>query len=236
MKYISSIIIKPDLTLTALDSVILWLPTETKSNFDTQSICNQANITLINQVRESIKIKTVREIKAQLAYGTYQVGQTRYLIFLDAQLLTIPAQNALLKSIEEPPTNTQLVFVTQTPEKLLETIRSRCQMIHIIDPNKSETQSELKTNEIKNLFSEIINSNPGQKITIAANYKEREDSLSLCNTLLKFLHTELSNPKTEFTTKQLTHNLKILLKTITYLEHNTNAALTLENCFFELQA
>lgn len=234
MKYISSIILKPDSTLTALDSVILWLNNKTKSNFDTQSVCNQTNITVINQTQESIKIKTIREIKAQLAYGTYQAGQTRYLIFLNAQLLTIPAQNALLKSIEEPPANTQLVFVTQTPEKLLETIRSRCQMIHIANPNKNDVQSELKMSEIRKLFFEIIHSNPGQKIAIVTNYKEREDSLLLCNKLLKFLHKELSNPKTELTTKQLTHNLNILLKTINYLEHNTNAALTLENCFFEL--
>ena len=234
MEYIPSLIIKPDLELNSLAASVLWLNTATGSNFTTDSICNQPNITLINQTTESIKIQTVREIKEQLAYSAYQAGNTRYFFFLDAQLLTIPAQNALLKSIEEPPTGTQLIFVTQSPEKLLETIRSRCEMIQVTNPSKNTENKQAASNTLALLFQEIVQSNPGQKITLAANYKERAEALSLCSSLLQFLHAQLRDPHTQYSTKQITHNLKTLLKTMNYLEHNTNVSLAIENCFFEL--
>ncbi len=244
MEYIPSLIIKPDLTLNSLAASVMWLNTNTQNSLTINSILNQPNITLINQTAESIKIQTVREIKEQLAYSAYQAGQTRYFIFLDAQLLTVPAQNALLKSIEEPPTNTQLVFVTKTPEKLLDTIRSRCQILSVTNPNENvenkpniaaKLAQQNKFLEIDNLLQEIIRSNPGKKITLAAVYKERAEALTLCTDLLQFLHGQLRNSQTKYSVKQITCNLKILLKTINYLEHNTNVALTLENCFFELE-
>ncbi len=243
MEYIPSLIIKPDLELNSLAASVLWLNTATGSNLTSDSICNQPNITVINQSTESIKIQTVREIKEQLAFSAYQAEKTRYFFFLDAQLLTIPAQNALLKSIEEPPTGTQLIFVTQSPEKLLDTIRSRCEMIFLTNPNKNvesrqdltnKLTSQSKLQEIEDLLQEILRSNPGQKITLAANYKERAEALTLCSSLLQFLHAQLRNPHTQYSTKQITHNLKTLLKTMNYLEHNTNVSLAIENCFFEL--
>ncbi|MBP7842956.1 hypothetical protein KA017_03045 [Candidatus Woesebacteria bacterium] len=235
MEYIPSLIIKPDLELNSLAASVLWLNTATGSDFTLDSICNQPNITLINQTTESIKIQTVREIKEQLAFSAYQAEKTRYFFFLDAQLLTIPAQNALLKSTEEPPAKTQLIFVTPTPEKLLETIRSRCQIIQLTDPTHNTKNTQKNNDEIRRVFSEIIHSNPGQKITLAANYKERAEALTLCSSLLQFLHAQLRNPHTQYSTKQITHNLKTLLKTMNYLEHNTNVSLAIENCFFELE-
>ena len=235
MEYIPSLIIKPDLELNSLAASVLWLNTATGNNLTSDSICNQPNITVINQSTESIKIQTVREIKEQLAYSAYEAGKIRYFFFLDAHLLTIPAQNALLKSIEEPPTGTQLIFVTQSPEKLLETIRSRCGMIQVTNTNKNTENKQVASTTLALLFQKIVQSNPGQKITLAAKYKERSEALSLCSSLLQFLHAQLRNPHAQYSTKQITHNLKTLLKTINYLEHNTNVSLAIENCFFELE-
>jgi DNA polymerase III subunit gamma/tau len=55
-------------------------------------------------------------------------GESRYrTIALDeAHMLTVPAQNALLKCVEEPSPYTHIIFITTNPEKLLSTIRSRC--------------------------------------------------------------------------------------------------------------
>jgi DNA polymerase III subunit delta' len=47
----------------------------------------------------------------------------------DAERLSIAAQNALLKTLEEPPGEALLVLVTATPGALLPTVRSRCRMI-----------------------------------------------------------------------------------------------------------
>lgn len=49
----------------------------------------------------------------------------------EAHALTTPAQNALLKSVEHPSPCTHIFFLTTEPEKLLDTIRSRCFRIEI---------------------------------------------------------------------------------------------------------
>jgi len=230
MTYLPSLIIRPSSSYNSFDTFIEWYNQSNQANLNHESIQNQVNIVLINLVGESIKIETVRNIKEKLAYSNYIVNQPRYFVFLDAHLITIPAQNALLKSIEEPPKNTQIIFITKLPQKLLETIRSRCQLI-----NLSINDQPIKTSsEIAKLYFEVISSNPGQKITLASRFKERDSALEICNQLIEFLHQELSNSKTNLSTKQIVQNCDILLKTLDYLEHNTNVALTLENCFFDL--
>jgi DNA polymerase-3 subunit delta' len=53
----------------------------------------------------------------------------RVAIVRDAQLLTLHAQSALLKLLEEPPGFAVIVLVTENPASLLATLRSRCQIL-----------------------------------------------------------------------------------------------------------
>lgn len=232
MNFKPSIILKINSQKNPLESFVTWINKTTKKDLTPQTIINQANITLINQEGESIKIKTVRDTKEQLSFGAYQANQTRYFVFLDAHLTTIPAQNALLKSIEEPPINTQIIFVTNSPNKLLETIQSRCQLVILDSDNYVNEQEDNK--EVKDLYFQIIASNPGERISLASNYKDRADALKLCNQLVDFLHKELKNKNSKLKTKQITQSISKSLETIKYLEANVNALLAIENCFFEL--
>lgn len=50
-------------------------------------------------------------------------------VFVDAHAMREEAQNALLKLVEEPPPHCVLIFVTNNPESILYTIRSRCQQV-----------------------------------------------------------------------------------------------------------
>jgi len=56
-------------------------------------------------------------------------GRRRLAIIDDAETLNEESANALLKTLEEPPPNSVLILVATTPELLLPTIRSRCQVI-----------------------------------------------------------------------------------------------------------
>lgn len=231
MNFKHPIIIRTNKSKSSLDFVVDWLNENTKSKLSTSSIQNQTNIALINREGESIKIKTVRDIKEQLAFAAYQANLTRFVVFLDAHLLTIPAQNALLKTIEEPPENTQILFVTSMPEKLLETIRSRCQLATF---GYSKTP-ELKDNsKIQMLYLDIISASMGQRIIYASNFKEREEALQVCNQLVRYLHSELKNNESKLLKKHIVKNISRILETINQLEHNVNVLLALENCFFEL--
>jgi DNA polymerase-3 subunit delta' len=83
--------------------------------------------------RKSIGVDAVREICEQLAMTSLRGGH-RVAVVLPAQAMTISAQNALLKTLEEPAPRTLLVLVTSRPSRLLPTLRSRCQRIEIPRP------------------------------------------------------------------------------------------------------
>lgn len=50
-------------------------------------------------------------------------------VVAEAELMNADAQNAMLKTLEEPPNNSHLILVTKSADSLLETIRSRCQLV-----------------------------------------------------------------------------------------------------------
>ncbi len=56
-------------------------------------------------------------------------GRGKVFIVRDAHLMNDEAQNALLKTLEEPPPGTTLMLLTDQVHRLLETIRSRCQLL-----------------------------------------------------------------------------------------------------------
>jgi DNA polymerase-3 subunit delta' len=58
-------------------------------------------------------------------------GRRRVVVIDDAHAMNPQAQNALLKTLEEPPPSSILVLVTPTPGSLLSTIRSRCQTLRL---------------------------------------------------------------------------------------------------------
>jgi DNA polymerase-3 subunit delta' len=73
----------------------------------------------------TIKIDQVREIVDRAAYRPFE-GRRRVVIVDTADALVPAAQNALLKTLEEPPGASVFVLVTARPDVLLPTVRSRC--------------------------------------------------------------------------------------------------------------
>jgi DNA polymerase-3 subunit delta' len=72
----------------------------------------------------AIKIEQVRDVIDRAGYRPFE-GRRRVVVIDDADALVPPAQNALLKTLEEPPSASLFVLVSSMPDSLLPTVRSR---------------------------------------------------------------------------------------------------------------
>jgi DNA polymerase-3 subunit delta' len=73
----------------------------------------------------AIKIDQVRDVVESAGFRPFE-GRRRVVIIDEADALVPPAQNALLKTLEEPPPSSVFILVTSRPDMLLPTVRSRC--------------------------------------------------------------------------------------------------------------
>jgi len=76
----------------------------------------------------SIKIEQVREAIERAAYRPFE-GRRRVVIIDQAEQMGDNAQDAILKTLEEPPNASTFILVTDAPDLLVQTIRSRCQRL-----------------------------------------------------------------------------------------------------------
>jgi DNA polymerase III subunit delta' len=89
-----------------------------------------------------IKIAQMREMTEKANYRPYD-GRRRVYILDDAERLNLNAANSILKILEEPPPTTLLILLTAKPYALLQTIRSRCQMVSFAPLATSELEAFL---------------------------------------------------------------------------------------------
>lgn len=80
------------------------------------------------ELARSIRIAQIREMQRRLTVRP-TLGSRRVVIINPADDMERATSNALLKSLEEPPTGTFFVLVTHRPARLLPTIRSRCRVL-----------------------------------------------------------------------------------------------------------
>ena len=80
--------------------------------------------------KASIKIDVVRAALERTSFRPFE-GRQRVVIVRDAETLEDTSQNALLKSLEEPPPGTVFLLTTSVPGALLPTVRSRCMRLTV---------------------------------------------------------------------------------------------------------
>lgn len=91
----------------------------------------------------SIKIEQIRILQRELSLKPLESARKICLIE-QADAMTIGAANSLLKTLEEPRGDTLLILLTAQPNRLLETIRSRCQPLPFTRHPNSRIQAELE--------------------------------------------------------------------------------------------
>ena len=91
----------------------------------------------------SIKIDQVRDVIDRADYRPFE-GRRRVVVIDEADALMPAAQNALLKTLEEPPSASMFVLVSSIPDALLATVRSRCSRLRFAALSASEVTEVLR--------------------------------------------------------------------------------------------
>lgn len=90
-----------------------------------------------------ISIDQIRELKQKLVYSPLLLNS--HIVIVDnSQNLTLSAQNAFLKLLEEPNINVFIFLITDNFQSLLVTIQSRCQIINFRQKKTTENTSDIK--------------------------------------------------------------------------------------------
>lgn len=172
----------------------------------------------------SIGIDEIRQLQKLISTLPPQ-NQIRRLVIFQAEKMTIPAQNAFLKTLEEPPVQTEIHLVTGFPDQLLPTILSRIQTVRN-SPNRSYTSAGLENS--RKLFLQLQFSGVGERLAVINSQNfNRESFLQFLSDLEYILHDQLP----QFTDPAKTYQTIILTKQYT----NANCNLRLVASFFASQ-
>ena len=83
------------------------------------------DISMIVPENDVITIETVRKLEENISLKPFE-GRKKVVIIDDADTMNIYAANAFLKTIEEPPEDNLILLISSNPDKLPDTIKSRC--------------------------------------------------------------------------------------------------------------
>ena len=97
-------------------------------------------ITVEDPEHKNVAVKIVREMRDDMFI---RPNESDYKIYLFPQELGIEGQNALLKILEEPPKYGVFILLTDNPDKLLPTVRSRCTELKLLSLPENILRSEL---------------------------------------------------------------------------------------------
>jgi DNA polymerase-3 subunit delta' len=134
---------------------------------------------------KQIKIDQIRDLIHSLSLSPYEANR-RFGILYDFEQANLAAQNALLKTLEEPPGSVILVLIAVSSDALLETIASRCEEIKLNTVPLQETSKGLqKLHDIPadqaQLLAHISGGRPFQALMYHQNKTLLENRKALLN-------------------------------------------------------
>ncbi len=98
---------------------------------------NHPDVHIIRPLKTSVGIEQVVQLQEKI-YRKHYEGNYRICMIEEAEKLTLPAANALLKISEDPPNDTIIILSTANGEGIISTLQSRAQSIYFAYPSRNE--------------------------------------------------------------------------------------------------
>lgn len=139
---------------------------------------HHADLHIVTTDERQLKVDAIRDAERALRLHPVE-GDVKVLIVDDAHRMNVQAQNALLKTLEEPPGRTHIVLTTSRPKNLLATVVSRCQRVPFRALNHAVVVNALMSDRgLAEPEAHLLASLAGGSLGSAMNL-ESEDVLSL---------------------------------------------------------
>jgi hypothetical protein len=198
---------------------------ETRADFVREKSAGLTNLIHVEAEKTSITIKQIQELVASLSS---QSPVPRVVWIEEANLMTPPAQNALLKSLEEPPHNTTFYLTCDHATALLPTIASRAQTTHL------DTQASIAAPHLP-LIKEAMGVTLGNRLQLVSQIpSDRTEALAWLDELSRELAATLRKTTARPAQLLLVNIAKNTATTHTRLKANCSVGLTLQNFLLHL--
>lgn len=152
-------------------------------------VANQkAHVSHILPDKSGITIEQVRELYISTRTKS---NSPRVVILHDVDSMTVPAQNAFLKLLEEPPKSTYFILTSHFPRQILPTICSRVQSIDLLPINLKSSEALLDphslTSVIKKQILFIAAGLPAELIRLSEDQMYRQATFAVASEAKRFL-------------------------------------------------
>ncbi|MDP3726717.1 MAG: hypothetical protein Q8Q96_00185 [bacterium] len=192
----------------------------------------------VGQEKGTIGIEEVRNLQKKLFLKPLK-SPVKAVVIKNAENLTLEAQNALLKSLEEPPDNTIIILTASNKDLLLPTILSRCKIVEL-----KKEEAQLSKNEISqylDIFISLRSCGVGERLKLAQEVgKTKEEALVWLEAMIFVIRKELivqveTENYHELSASQHLNLLTSLQQAYTTLKTtNANPRFALETLFLNL--
>lgn len=157
---------------------------------------NHPDVLLVRRLQDktAISVDQIRELQSEIKVKPFQEGR-RICFIEEAHLMNQQAQNALLKTLEEPPSHTLFFLLADNTSSLLPTIISRCQLFRINSLSTEDIAMILNKrlsigHEEASIYASLSQGNPGQALALAG-----DDEFRTLRELLINGMNDAGNPK-----------------------------------------
>lgn len=159
---------------------------------------NNPDLTIIEPDGNNVKIEQIRELNRKVVEKPI-VSTKKVYIINDGQNITKEAQNALLKTLEEPPEYVTIILITTSESAFLPTIKSRCTKINFNKLTEEEMLKILKEKynyqNVGNIVYKTSNGSISKSIQIIEKQSEFDDINKMFSNLEHVNVIDLINSK-----------------------------------------
>ena len=162
---------------------------------DTHNLENAPDCIRVKPDGNSIKIAQIRNLQSDIVVKPHK----KYKIYIidKAEKMTIEGQNALLKTLEEPPEYAIIILVTNNKESLLPTIRSRCEVIKFTPIPFIEVKNYLICQGVEENRANLLSSFSRGSMKKALELSSSNDFYEMKESVQSYIEKILSNNMVE---------------------------------------